>query len=805
MKLLITFSIKLIYLFYILNKGIKDKMPQSGEKMKIQKEIGLASILIVLLIATSCLGSTKDKLEYPGTSVDAIAVWQYYVEDPVRGNDWDTYYSLWDDDKRRWWTPNGVPVWYVSQQIGNDYDPNVEFGPSKKAISIWSNQKTGDIYYSIWNTDMLSWTEEKSISQLEGLDMDPDIAYNWDGFAIAVWVHMDSENRRVIYYSTFDGNSWSEALPLVNNYNLSKAQLPEITFVSEFYGKEAIAIWTDYEDETPKIFYSKYDGKFWTTPSPIPNQKETPIVDFYNYTFTRSGISEFGRVKAVWAVDNGENWGVHYSLWDGNSWTVPALVGNHRMPEIDCNGYDYSMIVYDNHRVRADIYSSYEGDNFLPKKIGNTGKYDWRPAVTFLQNGVAIAVFWSESSEQDIYYSRWDGNWSDIQLVYPETNLKGSNWNPEISSDTLIPSMRTHWWKWFPNYPQGRPPDSPPPPPPPIPPDDPVPPPGPPPGTPGPIPPENPPRRPVPTPAPTPTPTPEGSPVPGQAPGSTTIVCHWDESSQSCSGGCNVGFECIRTPNGTSPCACLSKDRYKEDCHWEEVTQSCIGKCSPGYECTKTPTGTSPCACLETGSRDIVARSVEVQGICASGEICMVVFRVANHGEVRIENPQYLVKISGREYGPYQYNGIIESGQSVYITMNSTFTSSGLYNGKLILDPNNLIEEIDEKNNSIDFTVSVSKKIEPSQEYEDGIPDYVASNLNLASNLKMTSEALLLEAKALNPGQIPCELIQSEAMNYYNQAQVHIQAKQYEIANSLLIQSIQIFQNSIECFNGFLN
>ncbi|NMC60615.1 MAG: hypothetical protein GYA51_14710 [Candidatus Methanofastidiosa archaeon] len=127
--------------------------------MKIQKEIGLLSILIVLLIASSCIGKNDIK-EYPDTTVDAIAVWQYYVEDPVRGNDWDTYYSLWDDDNRKWWTPNGVPVWYISEQNGNDYDPNVEFGPAKKAIAVWSNQTTENIYYSIWNTDSLSWTKE---------------------------------------------------------------------------------------------------------------------------------------------------------------------------------------------------------------------------------------------------------------------------------------------------------------------------------------------------------------------------------------------------------------------------------------------------------------------------------------------------------------------------------------------------------------------------------------------------------------------------------------------------------------------
>ncbi|KYC44737.1 MAG: hypothetical protein APG12_01119 [Candidatus Methanofastidiosum methylothiophilum] len=773
--------------------------------MKIQKRIGFASILVVLLITSLCVGSPVEKKEtYPDTNVDAIAVWQYYVEDPVRGNNWDVYYSLWDDDNRKWWTPQGVPVWKISEQVGDDFDPNVEFGPAKKAIAVWSNQNTGDIYYSMWSTDTLSWTKEQVVSEIQGLDMDPDIAYNWDGFAIAVWVHIDSEKNRIIYYSTFDGTSWSKGKSLTDNYTLSKAQLPEVTFVSEFYGKDAIVIWTDYEEYTPKIFYSKYDGISWSTPSPIPNQNYPPITDFYNYTFTRSGISEFGRVKAVWAIDDGTNWSIYYSLWDGTNWSIPLLVGNHRMPEIDCNGYDYSMIVYNNHRIRADIYSSYEGDNFLPKVVGDTGDNDWRPAVSFLQNGIAIAVFWSESSNQDIYYSRWDENWSTIQLVYPESNLKGSNWNPEISSDTLIPSMRTKWWKWFPDYPRGRPPESPPPPPP-VPPDEPKPPPGPPPGTPGPVPPDSPPRRPVPTPQPTPTPTPEGSPVPGISPGATSVVCHWEEQSQTCTGGCNTGFECTRTPNGTSPCACLSKDRYNEQCHWEAITGSCIGKCAPGYECTRTPKGTSECACLETGNRDIVARSVEFQEDCKSGEICTMIFRVANHGDVKIENFQYLVRISGKDYGPFQYSGILESGQTIYISMNSIFTSTGQYNGKFLLDPNNLIDEIDEKNNNIDFFVNVSKKSETPVTPPSTVPPEVTANYNIASKLLKDSELLLLKSKSVIPGITPCELIRNEALNYYNQAISYMEKGDYANANNMLIQSISGFDNSIYCFEGILN
>ena len=669
-------------------------LPKKRERMrelnKIIRNIAISIISITLLLSSGC-SVTKD---IPvDINVDAIAVWQYYVDDPVRGPDWDTYYSLWDDDNRRWWTPSGTPVYWISEQIGDDFDPNIEFGPSKKAIAVWSNQDTQDIYYSQWSTDTLTWTDELPVSAITGLDMDPDIAYNWDGKAITVWVHIDAEGGRVIYYSIFDGNKWSEGKPLVDNYALNWAHLPEITFTSEFFGMDAVVIWTDYQGSLPRIYYSRFDGVSWSAPIPIPGQTEPPVVDFYNFTIARSGISEFGRVKAVWATFNEDSWNVFYSLWDGTNWSKPTIIGNNYMPETDCDAYDYSMNVYAYFNTGLEVYSSYEGDMFMPKLVGDTGQNDWRPAVTYLENGAAIAVFWSESSKQDMYYARWDGNWSPVDLIYPEENLKGSTRNPEISSDTLFPSKRTWWWKWTPGYPPGRPPDPPPGEPPP---DGRPPPPGePPPGVPAPprLPPE-PPEEPIPA---------DGTPTDQPREPEGTDLCHWDLKTKSCIGGCNPGYECARTagPGATSPCACLSKDRFNSPCRYSRMEGKCIGVCESGGNCVEISKEECGCDTVIEEPDSFFDIFTEISSVekCDPGEQCRAYARVSNIGDKAISNLEYRVEIGNRSYGPYLYEGTINPGESVDIAVTISFVAAGTYDFKFIADPENKINESNENNN----------------------------------------------------------------------------------------------------------
>ena len=374
--------------------------------MKRIIESGSILLIVILLVScTCCINPSKN-------SVDAIAVWQHY------DNGWDVWYSIWDESKQRWWTPQDT-AHFISKMEGDDYDPNIEFGPRDSAIAVWSNQATEDIYFSKWDSIRLEWSKERVIDEVEGLDIDPDIAYNRDGKAICVWVNI-RDNIRKILYSVYDGRNWSKAKTLSDKPK--NPSLPEVSFRSE-YGFNAEALWID-ED---KLFYSRFTG-VWSDPVEIGGGDG----DTENFTILRCGISEYGTVKHVWSYENG----IYYSR-DSS----PELIGKIKMPECDNNSKDQLMVVYIND---DDLWSSFEGDNFSSKFAADSGSDDHRPAVTFLESDRALAVWWSDKHDKEIFYSKWNGKWSDAKPVVPEY-LEGEDRNPEISSPrrSLLPPTTT--------------------------------------------------------------------------------------------------------------------------------------------------------------------------------------------------------------------------------------------------------------------------------------------------------------------------------------------------------------------------
>ncbi len=386
--------------------------------------------LIVLTFLFGCLGQPSP----PKGEVDAIAVWQHYTK-----QDWDIWYSIWDDAREQWWTLNGTAS-PISTLKGNDYDPNIEFGPHDSAIAVWSNQETGDIYYSIWSLNNFTWTPAKPLCQIPGLDIDPDVAYNSKGEAVCVWVHVEN-GKRLMYYSTYNKliGKWSQAKSLTPNYTLYTASLPEITYENE-EKPSAIAIWSDSTSSNiTKIFYSRFNGNKWCQPQPIPLQTRNAVSDFHTYTVFRCGISEHGSVKAVWSTENGE---VMFSIWNGVSWTKPQTIGYMQMPETDCDSRDCAIVTYVNTENNGDVWSSYECGNFKSGFAANSGTTDYRPAVVFLQSGKALTVWWSTEKGGEIYYSVWRGNWSKAKRIVLN-GLEGKDLNPEISSSRISPPPPT--------------------------------------------------------------------------------------------------------------------------------------------------------------------------------------------------------------------------------------------------------------------------------------------------------------------------------------------------------------------------
>lgn len=161
----------------------------------------------------------------PG-DVDAIAVWQH-----IDVKDWDIWYSIWDETSGRWWTPTGAeaaPIPMPPHAYGDDIDPAIAFDHRRNCICVWSHQNatTGDydIWFSRWIDPLRTWTTPEPVATIKGNDYDPAIAFDENGWAIAIWVHGFLNGTRVMYYSLCNGTHWGPAGLLARGWGMQACQ-----------------------------------------------------------------------------------------------------------------------------------------------------------------------------------------------------------------------------------------------------------------------------------------------------------------------------------------------------------------------------------------------------------------------------------------------------------------------------------------------------------------------------------------------------------------------------------------------------
>ncbi|MBI1853280.1 MAG: IPT/TIG domain-containing protein [Planctomycetes bacterium] len=231
-----------------------------------------------LLAAVAITGAAAAR----AASDDAVAVWQH--RDASTGG-WDVFYSVLEVNSFAGleWHANGSDlVDPVSSLPGDDVNPAVAFAPTGGALAVWEHDTenaaiTTDIWYSVF--DGSTWSGALPIATLAGDDSDPAIAFDTDGTAFAIWVHDDAV-RKVIYTSRWDGSMWTLAAPInpVPGTWPGQAAIPELAFTSQasIVGgttvHRAVAIWSDlsFGVSQSRVFFSAWNGVTWTPNQPIP-------------------------------------------------------------------------------------------------------------------------------------------------------------------------------------------------------------------------------------------------------------------------------------------------------------------------------------------------------------------------------------------------------------------------------------------------------------------------------------------------------------------------------------------------------
>jgi hypothetical protein len=236
----------------------------------------------------------------------------------------DVYWVIWQGERTpesdfddvfasRW---NGSS--WDTEMIVNPLDEHFDHAWPRVAVDtlgnphvVWStgNGCPPDIYYSTYNGD--SWSLPYQVNEPDGddQDLDPSIAIDDSGDIHVAWVGRPSDGDYRVYYSYFNGNEWSAEIQIDSLDGLGD-------YMARIAAKDPNDIWVCWDgvDSTQEyhIYVVHYDGQEWS--------QETHI-DSDTTNFDANTEIALEQVGCPWVI------------WDG-SYDYP-----HAGFEVFCNYY----------------------------------------------------------------------------------------------------------------------------------------------------------------------------------------------------------------------------------------------------------------------------------------------------------------------------------------------------------------------------------------------------------------------------------------------------------------------------------
>ena len=213
-------------------------------------------------------------------------------------------------------------VWGSGVQIETDIaaatNPQIAFDPDGNAIAVWINDGS-EVFANKYTASTASWgSVAERIDKLPAAVSDLRLAIGNDGTAVAVWSKAKGQARN-IQAARYNGTSWEAHAELESINGI--AQSPQV--VVDGSGS-AIVVWLQPDNSVNSVWYNRYDasGAGWGTEDLL----ETTDNVAYAPQVAMDGN---GDVIAVWAQDNGSGINAIYAAkyTAGASWTAAEPIG----------------------------------------------------------------------------------------------------------------------------------------------------------------------------------------------------------------------------------------------------------------------------------------------------------------------------------------------------------------------------------------------------------------------------------------------------------------------------------------------
>lgn len=217
-------------------------------------------------------------------------------------------------------------------------------------------------------------------------------------------------NSGVIFYSRWNGNSWSTQGVNVSQYNNSRITGSRTPSVASGVDRLPHVVWSGRDSSgNRKIFYNASNGITWKTPVAITGSdlglNPSVTVDSTN-----------GYLYCVWE-SNGD---IMFSQYDKSNWSSPLKVGTGFMPKTDMGSDGIVHIVWHAASTQQLQYTSWS----LPNGLSSVETLPSTPNGNDIANTIDTAVdrfnrfhvVWRNDSYVQ-YLLRSNASWSQPEIV----------------------------------------------------------------------------------------------------------------------------------------------------------------------------------------------------------------------------------------------------------------------------------------------------------------------------------------------------------------------------------------------------
>jgi hypothetical protein len=279
------------------------------------------------------------------------------------------------------------------------------------------------------------WGDAELIEADDGSALEPQVAMDRDGNAIAVWFQFDGARNNIWSNRYVVGVGWGDA-QLIETDD-ANAEHPQVAMNGE---GDAVAVWRQFDGYHNNIWSNRYVvGDGWGDALIIGLD---PIMPAGDADWPQVAMDGDGNAVAVWQV-----WmGTQQSIWSnqyvvGAGWYYASPIGyaggDYRSPQVAMDGGGNAVAVWhqwDGKNILSNRYVVGDGWGDAELIETNDGDaYDPQVAVDGSGNAVAVWGQW-DGGQGNIYSNRYvvGIGWGDAELI--ETGDQGAH-DPQVAMD----------------------------------------------------------------------------------------------------------------------------------------------------------------------------------------------------------------------------------------------------------------------------------------------------------------------------------------------------------------------------------